>query len=1122
MLYAYLIEDVRALSDLFKVGVGPKKSAHGEFTVYRVRHPEYVTRRALIITGVPKSGLAQPIPATVGHEIKIDVKDGELFWYDDQGQKLPVEVLGVGAAPSLEQLIEPVPWRVEAELDGPVIFWLKRDELMPEIVRRSLYLNNDRVQISRQQAGEQVAVLVRIESPSYYLLAWCQEQPAADIEIYYPMTDGQGLFVQWGYEHPLSDLWRRAWLDQSESWMFFPAQGGHQVLAKPEWQSLYELADFSLNIDQEQSWSQISSLKDRFDVPLKLAYRHEPSPVELVVLKEQDRKKLEDFLALSDEDELDKLEISAQSDEQDQRWYFVREKHRSDGILLVELGGEGYARYKGFDNLFLPVDLVLEPQLRRDQYKALFELESNTLTFVMPERHSGSVKDALAQKGLAAKTVRVKKRSFEPLSHFVDHLVHFQGEALYSLLEQSIFDLEVYKDAPSNPELRRGKAEAQGPGKGKLPGERPGVQDKLKAKLRPAKQAQDPSKQAATLSFEATAAAQAQEKSTPTELDILETEAERELIRKGPQVQLWQSLMAVKHRRHKWLEASVCAVEGMWALSFPEDRQVAAAPDPQALQFLRDGFKAAITKAGQEPKELAVVSQIFGAAHADPSDEDIATIMMAAGELRGVDAKLGKKVRWLVWRDILVQTKDVRQQEEIREAILSELNKKGLESLDSPTFLRERILKDPDLEFGDDGLDGSGDSSYVLQNVEAIEQSISQLKTEKIKAASKASLSRILAGMGLHARARDLISASLEEMELSLSKGTLSQDQGKAWHQRLMDFFRAKPESNAAGATKPERWHVWVALNAWLVYQRVEPARAEEAKAAYELMFNQLANYEKEDMRKTAQSLEARVGQSNVAEFLAVDSRSFFSSRDLPDEMSKVIRGLKQSQNKSEEKNVNELVLRGIKLASKELTESSSPSLETVARLILEMVEVLRKLKWEKEQRPVDQFEEFVRELPKEPASADASRLYFAVLHCAATRALMDLGREKEAMQMLVDILKWVAKDYMQVLDFVDLVKKEVLLAIELAPRNQRTEALRHLMSTLVEQERLEIGTDPEHPGTGFEMPFQAYEIIQMIDHTLEAAISNEKLVLRRLRDFEEHEEARIRYWIQRDQPASA
>lgn len=1116
MLYAYLIEDVRALSDLFKVGVGPKKSAHGEFTVYRVRHPEYVTRRALIVCGVPKSGLAQPIPPNVGYEIKIDFKDGELFWYDQEGNKSAVDVLGVGNAPTLEQLIEPVAWREEAELDGPVIFWLHEPKLMPEIVRRSLYLNNDRVQIAHEKSGDKESILVRIEAPSYYLLAWCQEQPEANIELFYPMTEGQGLFVQWGYEHPLADLWRRAWLDASEAWLFFPALGGHREVPKPQWNSLYDVADFSLNVHAEHTWEQVSSLKDRFEIPLKLAYRHEPSPLELVVLKEKDRKKIEDFLALSEEEELDKLEISAQTDEDDQRWYFVREKHRSDGVMLVELGGQGYARYKGFDNLFLPVEMVLEPQLRRDQYKSLFSLESGTLTFVMPDA-GHKVNDA---RGLSAKCVMVKKRSFEPLSHFVDHIVQFEHEALYNLIEDSIFDLEAYKDAPSRPDLRKGRAETQGPGKGKLPGDRPGNPNQLKTRLRQAKSVIDQTKQL-PVTFEA-ATKQEQEASSPTELDLLEADAERQLIRRGPLVPLWQELMTIKHRRQKWLEASVCAIEGMWTLIYPED-QVKAEVDQRALQFLRDGFRSSLNSAGREPGELAVVADLFGVKEVEPSDEDIATIMRVAADLRGVDAKLGKKVRWLAWRGILSQTRDVRQQEEVREAILSELNKKGLESNDTPTFLRERILKDPDLEFGDDGIDGSGDSSYVLQNVEVIEQAIDHLQTAKIKAASKASLARILAGMGLHARARDLIASSIERMEVDLNQNAgMTEDSGKAWHQRLMDFFRNKPEANSPASSRPERWHVWVALNAYLVYQRVEPARAEEARGAYDVMFNQLANYEKEDMRKTAESLEARVGQTNVAEFLATDSRSFFSSRDLPDEMSKVIRGLKQAQTKSEEKSVNELVLRGIKLASKELTESSSPSLETVARLILEMVEVLRKLKWEKEQRPVDQFEEFVRDLPKEPASADASRLYFAVLHCAATRALMDLGREKEAMQMLVEILRWVSKDYMQVLDFVDLIKKEVLLAIELAPRNQRTESLRWLMNTLVEQERLEIGTDPNRPGTGFEMPFQAYEIIQMIDHTLEAAISNEKLVLRRLRDFEEREEARIRYWVQRDQPAAS
>lgn len=1111
MIYAYLIEDVRALSDLFKVGVGPKKSANGEFTAYRIKHPEFAARRALIVCGVPKSGLKKPMPASVGREIKVDTKDGQLFWYDGAGSKSEVDVLGVSSAPRIEQLIAPLPWREEADFDVPVVFWLHDADLMPEIVRRSLYLNNDRIQLARFEHDGKPAVLVRIEAPSYYLIAWCQEQSAERLNLFYPMTDGQGLYVQWGFEHPLSDLWRRALIDQSEMWLFFPENGERRTVPKPEWTSIYDLTDFEINLTDEVTWKQVSSEVDHFEIPLKLAPRHEPAPLEMIVLHEKERYRIENFLSLSDAKDLDKLEISAQQDDEGTHWYFVREKHRNDGVMLVELGGQGYSRYKGFDNLFLPTTLVLEPQLRRDQYKQLFELESSTLTFVVPE---GELADA--PRGVAAKNIKVRKRSFEPLSHFVDHIVHFEADNLYALLNESVFDLEDYKSAPSRPDLRKNresnKSRTKNPQRANLPNKNKLQQDlkKNKPKLN-----RNKTRDNKKIQFEESKAQE--ETATPSELELLETDIERNIIIQGPMVELWQELMNIKYRRQKWLEASVCAIEGLWSLTFSEADLTPTTFEPETAKYFKQGFSNAITKAGGEPKELAVVSNLFGT---QGTTDALTVVMQAAGQLRGIDAKLGKKVRWLAWRDVLSQTRDVRAQEEERESILDALNKKGLESHDVATFIRERILKDPDLEFAEDRIDGSGDTSYVLQNVEVIEAAIDSLQTLKIREASKASLARILAGMGLHARSRDLIGQSLEQMERSLN-GDAPAGEGKAWHERLMSFLRTKPASGS-NAPRPERWHVWVALNAWLVYKRVEPARAEEAKQAYDMMFAQLANYEKDELRRTAESLEARVGQSNVAEFLAVDTRSFFSSRELPDEMSKVIRGLKTAQKKSDEKNVNDLVLRGIKLASKELGESNAPSLETVARLILEMVEVLRKLKWDTEQRPVDQFESFVKGLPKEPASPESSRLYFAVLHCAATRALMDLGREKEAMGMLIDVLRWVGQDYMQVLDFVDLVKKEVLLAIELAPRNQRTEALRWLMNTLVQQEKLEIGDNPDQPGMGFEMPFQAYELIQMIDHTLEAAISNEKLVLRRLRDWEEREEMRMRYWIQRDQPAAA
>ncbi len=1122
MVYAYLIEDVRALADLFKVNQTPKESAHGLFTAYRVRHPEYKARQALILLGVSSNSLKAPLPENVGREIHVSSENGELFLYNDK-RKEQLEIFGFESAPRLEELIEPtqVHHGQEEDHDVSVVFWLKDKSLMPEIVRRSLYLNNDRISLaSFTHEGEEVT-LIRIESPSYYLLTWCQEQDPERQTLFVPMTDGPGLYVQWGYRHPLAELWRRSFSEHQDRWIFFPANAHFQVTQKPEWRSIYELTDFSINIDDVDAWEQLSHGEDRFQVSLNLAPRHEPAPVEVLLLREDDRDRLEDYFSMADDADIERLELSAVRDDEGKQWYFLREKHRgSDGTLLMHVGGVPFARYKGFDNLFLPNNLVLEPQLRRDQYKKLFELRPAVLSFVVPDydaatgRHGSSVEDA--------KHVRVLKSSFEPLKNFVDYVVHFEREALEDILQDSIFDLGVYKDAPSRAGMTESKtkrkkvekAEPKENANAKNKGDR--MQQRIdRAKKQRARRLELQARQVDEVKAEDATAKVAD---TPSELELLEADLERDLVRHGPQVELWQDLGVVKHRRRQWSDAITCAIEGLWTVQYPLDGAVVTVKDDEVKLF-KDGFLAAFQEANQEPKELLPVSKVFAHQSEGSSDMALGELMNVANELRSVEERLGKKVRWLAWRDILSATQDVRTQEEIRESLLGELNKNGLLTQDAATFLRERILKDPELELADEELEDGTDTNYVLQNIEVVEQAIGQLQTKKIFHSSKASLARILANLGMSARARDLIHEAMEGFEQSIGAQKMSGGDTRAWAKNVRGFF-----SSSSKTSRPERWHVWVALNTWLVFKHIEPSKADDAQAAYEHLFEQLQSFEKDDMRRTAESLEARVGQKNVAEFLAIDSRSFFSSKPLPSSMQKITQGLeraRQLQGDPKEKvDVSDLVQRGVDMAMNEMTQSAHPSLEIVARLILEMVENLRRMKWDKEKRPVEIFEVFVKDLPTRPLSEQASRLYFAVLHCVAARALMDLGREKDAMERLSDIVDWVGLEYMQVLDFVDLVKKEVLLAIELSPRNQRVEALRHLMKSLLMQEKHEIGDDPKKPGAGFEIAYQAYEVIQMIDHTLEAAISNEKLALRRLRDFEEREEARIRYWVQRDQPA--
>ena len=1111
MLNAYLIEDVRALADLVKINRAPKPANSGRFTSYRVRHPELAARQALVLLGGSDMYLKDCIPENVGRPIQVSVSSrGELYLHRDT-QKIELEVFEFDSSPRLEALISPVPLGQSEhhEHDVSVIFWLHDPALAAEIVRRSLYLNNDRIQLAAIAHQEREVTLLRIESPSYYLLAWCAEQDDDRLTIHVPMAQTPGLYIQWGYRHPLEELWQRAWAAHPERMIFFPARSRHLVLERPTWQSLYELTEFSLELDEAQIWTQQrDEERARFEVRLKLAPRHEPAPTEVILLRDRDRDKLEAFLAMSDEADLERVEIAAMREPDGERYFFVRETHRGDGTLLLQLGGHAFARYKGFDNLLLPTTLVLEPQLRRDRYKKLFDLKPGVLSVVIPRENAQS-----------ARHIRVARQAFEPLKRFVDHIVHFEREALHALLDDSFFDLGYYRDAPSRagmePSGRRRGAGAIKEGGGAQENAL-GDEERRAKRLRAAKKRRDRRIELQARERDEEPEVITKGASAPSELELLEGELERELVRRGPLVELWRDLYGVKRERESWTDALTCAIEGLWSATFsPTNQDVAEAADDEAIRAFRLAFVESFERAEQAQALKPAYLILQGQAASATTTQGLSALMGAADALRSSGDQIGKKIQWLAWREVLSATQDIRAQEEIREGILEALNKHGLSPLDSAPFLRERILKDPELEL-DEELEDGVETSYALQNIEVVERAIEKLQTEKIRHASRASLARILSGMGMTARARELIEASLQGMDAALGHDS---DDTRGWTSRVMDVFKTR--SSERNTQRPERWHVWVALNASLIFQRVDPSKADEARRAYEFLFNQLQDFEKKDMRATAESLEARIGQQNVAEFLALDSRSFFSSRPLPEAMRKVARGLEQSQqDKKSGAEITTLVSQGVELAMKELTESAHPSLETVARLILEMVESLRRMKWDREQRPVERFQAFVQELPTRPLTQEASRLYFAVLHCAAARALMDLGREKEAMTRLADVIDWVGQDYMQVLDFVDLVKKEVLLAIELAPRNQRVEALRHLMDALVAQEKHEIGTDPLHPGAGFEMPFQAYEIIQMIDHTLEAAISNEKLVLRRLRDFEEREEARLRYWVQRDQPA--
>ena len=176
---------------------------------------------------------------------------------------------------------------------------------MPWLVTTSLKLNNDRIQYATIEQDEAKHIILRIETPSYYLIQWCEEQHTSKLDLYYPLIDGT--FIEWGHNHPLADLWRRAQSNRHDEWTFFRADGTRQHMPPLKWEDVYQTTEFSLDFPAQSVWSQESDEKPRIPVSLRLEHRGRPLDPELWLLEEDEQHHLEQLLSMVDEEDLKTL-----------------------------------------------------------------------------------------------------------------------------------------------------------------------------------------------------------------------------------------------------------------------------------------------------------------------------------------------------------------------------------------------------------------------------------------------------------------------------------------------------------------------------------------------------------------------------------------------------------------------------------------------------------------------------------------------------------------------------------------------------------------------------------------------------------------------------------------------
>lgn len=1090
MRKAYVFQDIAQFSDFIRL-YGEATASRG-FTLYQVRDPHRPSQDLLLLLGFRKPRRLWSFASSLKfQEIQVDESDDALIWKHKKQDDIALYIVDKRQKTTLIELIDLKPWREEPQPLGRLVFWLRDPSIMPWLVTTSLRLGNDRIQYAQLKHAGKQALLLRIEEPSYYLIQWCEEHPTHTLDLYVPVTES--LYVQWGFQHPLEDLWLRNQTNPERKWLFFQPEAKRQQVDPILWKDIYNTTEFSLDFPAASLWSQETEAAPRLQIPLRMEPRNHPNEPELWLLKEEHQNELEQLLSLIDEADLKTLLISVQEDPDGQRRFIVREKHLGEGRQFLDFGGQRFTSYKGFHNLFLPSDQELQPQLRRDQYRKLFTLKNGELTLVAPPHPD-------AWDGTLNKTVILKFRdnTFQPITHMIDYLIGAKSQELEAILNKSIFDFGHFSRSLRRPDLLNPSQERKPKTKqAKARSDQDDAYDEealpaleRKRKASKAKKPKDkgPKEEQASVKVEF----------EPTELERQEAQLERDLIQQGQRALTWEELTQVKSHLNKWSEATECTIEALWLTMAPAQ----ARPLKDTLLSLMDQqlkLTGTPAKRLQQAQKLAtkeedpapIIAYILHGQHEAPQRLQH-WLQEASKLLRKVEGKLRKKTLWLLWGEILNKNGDTREQARLRETLLQELNTNGLAPGDIPHFIQSRLFQERWLQKTEDE-EGTNEGSVAYANIDLIAQHIESIPIEHVRLISQGILARAFARIGYHAQARKLL-----EQALSTSKARV--DEAKKSDEKL--------QAIAVQA--------WVALYSIYTVAVESNTESRQYRQQYQALIDQLRKHKNSQqltvLQKIETSLEERTQFENPAEFLSKENfqRQYPSNPSSGDEtISQMFADLKHTYQNNQLDKLLETIDRALDHIEHHLNK---PKVRDLAWLLHITVQYIGRVRWGMQgQSVIQRFETFAQTLPETPPEPPdpqkkpkkIEHFYYALLRLNLAKGLMAFGNELLANQVILSTLEWTRDNNLVPLDFID-ISAESLSTIEGAQLHHRRDPLGHLMQGILNQ----MSGEYTKMYTG--MNFVEY-IVSLLDQTVEAALSKEKLTLGLYKQYMDQDELLIR-----------
>lgn len=550
------------------------------------------------------------------------------------------------------------------------VFWVSvESEGAQRTVERLLALGREDVTVSEWDERGQRVLVLRVPHPPMYLLMRAREEPQEGVRAYAHVEGG--LWVEWGYAHPLTAVAARALGTSGRS--AFVEHTGRWRVAPASWTERSIFDAVIPKIDARRFDLDKSAGESRFTVHLRLSYAPETVP-ELWLLDPSQFAALESFIDVSSADELARFTVARMEGPRGPL-YVVREIVRPNASRLgtrvsdlLEL--RGYSRAAATDNLYLPVGRRLQPLMRRDELRKLLGLDRAQAVIVHEDT------DGLALYSL----VNVDE---VPLARWVDYVATDRRFALDRMMESMVFDLPSVSIAarPKVDRERRKSARSEAEDEAARP----------PAPVRSVRRSQPVEPTRATAPEVSEDEARLREAAREIEVRIAQGACD--------DAQTWRALAELKSKLRQSDEAAQCFEAALFH----------GALDPAAVAELAALRRKLMNAKGtaEELVDLAVrkvlipaEASLLGAAALELLARGDATFDMLAQQVvqRFSDAELpvSRRLAWLVLSSVSKRANDRLGMTRAKEKLLGAINERGLhEVYDLPGFVRFHLALDP-------------------------------------------------------------------------------------------------------------------------------------------------------------------------------------------------------------------------------------------------------------------------------------------------------------------------------------------------------------------------------------------------------------------------------------------